>query len=189
MKFKNIKYTFFLLCAVAVLASCNNDDDYTAPVVVGPTCTDGIMNGDETSIDCGGTTCAPCEDAMEPVATDFTGTYAQVDFMGRPGINTVLSADGDIKNSHNMSIPSEMQATFQAAFEARLEAYHDVYATILGADPAAVNFEPNILGDILNGPTDDGYTNNPVTASVLTTYLLRISMAVAVLQIMKVQSD
>lgn len=176
MKFKNIKYTFLSLCAVAALASCNNDDD--TPVVITPTCNDGIMNGDETGVDCGGT-CAPCEDAMQPTMPDFTGTYAQVDFMGRPGINTVLSADGDIKNSHNMSIPSEMQATFQAAFEARLEAYHDVYANILGADPAAVNYEPNILGDILNGPSDDGYTNNPVSATVLTTVLSNDVLEVA----------
>jgi hypothetical protein len=37
-------------------------EDYT--VVIGggsgPTCSDGIQNGDETGIDCGGTICAPC---------------------------------------------------------------------------------------------------------------------------------
>lgn len=153
MKFKNIKYTFLSLLAVTALASCSDDDDNT-PVVITPTCDDGIMNGDETGVDCGGT-CTPCEDAMEPEAPDFTGTYAQVDFMGRPGINTVLSADGDIKDSHNMSIPSEMAATFQADFEARLEAYHDVYANILGADPNDVNYEVNILG--LDAPTLTGY--------------------------------
>ncbi|WP_419211894.1 DUF4331 family protein [Maribacter sp. X9] len=173
MKLKNIKYTLMSICTLVVLASCNNDDD--TPAIAAAICSDGIMNGDETGIDCGGT-CGPCEDAMEP---NFTGTYAQVDFMGRPGINTVLSADGDIKNDHNMSIPSEMGAKFQAAFEARLEAYHDVYAAILGADPAVVNFEPNILGDILNGPSDDGYTNNPVTATVLTTVLANDVLEVA----------
>jgi endoglucanase len=26
----------------------------------GPTCSDGIMNGDETGVDCGGTSCSPC---------------------------------------------------------------------------------------------------------------------------------
>ncbi len=179
MKLKNIKYTFFALCAVAAIASCNNDDD--AQIVdVMPTCTDGIMNGDETGVDCGGTTCQPCDDGVTPpMMPDFSGTYAQVDYMGRPGINTVLSADGTIKDLHNMSIPSEMEATFQADFEARLEAYHDVYANILGADPAAVNFEPNILGDILNGPMDDGFTNNPVSATVLTTVLSNDVLEVA----------
>ena len=29
-------------------------------VATGPTCSDGIMNGDETGVDCGGTSCSPC---------------------------------------------------------------------------------------------------------------------------------
>jgi hypothetical protein len=33
-----------------------------------PTCTDGIQNGDETGIDCGGSTCAPC--TVDPTCTD-----------------------------------------------------------------------------------------------------------------------
>ena len=176
MNIKNIKYTVMSLCAIVALASCNNDDD--APNMVLATCSDGIMNGDETGVDCGGT-CTPCEDAMMPTPLDFSGTYAQVDFMGRPGINTVLSADGTIKEMHNASIPSEMEGKFQAAFEARLEAYHDVYANILGADPAAVNYQPNILGDILNGPENDGFTNNPVSATLLTTVLANDVLEVA----------
>ncbi|NHF61044.1 DUF4331 domain-containing protein [Flavobacteriaceae bacterium TP-CH-4] len=117
------------------------------------TCSDGIMNGNETGVDCGGS-CTPCENGMgmEP---DFSGTYTQVDFMGRPGINTVLSADDATKDAHNNAIPSEMAAMFQASFEARLEAYHDVYAELLGLDPMDVNYENNILG--LDAATLTGY--------------------------------
>jgi len=146
MKFINKKYTLMSLCVVVALASCNNDDD--TPAMAAAICSDGIMNGDETGVDCGGP-CGPCEDAMqpmEPAGPDFSGTYAQVDFMGRPGINTVLSADGDIKDRHNMSIPSEMAAEFQVSFETRLEQYYDVYAGLLGIDPADLNYENNILG-------------------------------------------
>ncbi len=156
MKLDTIKYIFLSCCAVAVLASCNNDDDQVA--MNEPTCTDGIMNGDETGVDCGGTTCQPCEDGVTPpmeTMPDFSGTFVQVDFMGRPGINTVLSADGTIKDAHNLAIPSEIGAIFQADFEARLEAYHDVYAGLLGADPADVNYENNILG--LDAATLTGY--------------------------------
>ncbi|MEM7086677.1 MAG: M43 family zinc metalloprotease, partial [Bacteroidota bacterium] len=32
-----------------------------------PTCTDGVQNGDETGVDCGGSTCAPCP---EPTCSD-----------------------------------------------------------------------------------------------------------------------
>ncbi len=48
-----------------------------------------------------------------------------------------------------------MGAVFQAAFEARLEAYHDVYANLLGLDPADVDYEDNILG--LDAATLTGY--------------------------------
>ena len=96
---------------------------------------------------------------MEPDTIDFSGTYAQVDHMGRPGINTVLSFDmegqASVKDAQNVTIPSEMGAMFQAGFEARLEQYHDVYANLLGADPADVNYENNILG--LDAATLTGY--------------------------------
>ncbi len=94
------------------------------------------------------------EEEME-VSLDFSGTYSQVDFMGRPGINTVLSADDATKDEHNLAIPSEMGATFQTRFEDRLEQYHDVYANLLGLDPEDVNYENNILG--LDAPTLTGY--------------------------------
>ena len=152
MKSQKIKYTFMALFALVVMGACNKDDNGTAPLPMA-TCTDGIQNGDETGMDCGGSACQHCEtQMMEP---DFSGTYSQVDFMGRPGINTVLSADGTTKDAHNISIPSEMGATFQAGFEARLEQYHDVYADLLGLDPMDVNYENNILG--LDAATLTGY--------------------------------
>lgn len=146
----NIKYMLLSFLTLGLICSCSDDDP--APVVMLPSCTDGIMNGDETGIDCGGSNCQACEDAMMPL--DFTGTYAQIDFMGRPGINTVFGTD-DNKDAQNMAIPSEMAAAFQPAYEARLEAYHDVYANLLGLDPAEVNYENNILG--LDAPTLTGY--------------------------------
>ena len=146
----NIKYTLLSLFALALVVSCSDDDN--GPVAVLPTCSDGIMNGDETGLDCGGTTCSPCEEAM--MNPDFTGIYAQIDFMGRPGINTVFGVDAT-KDAQNIAIPSEMGAIFQAGYEARLEAYHDVYAGLLGLDPTAVNYENNILG--LDAPTLTGY--------------------------------
>ncbi|PKB44757.1 hypothetical protein AX016_2979 [Cellulophaga sp. RHA19] len=118
MKLYNIKHLALVFGAALTIASCSDDDN-------------GDMN-------------------MEPEATDFSGTYTQVDHMGRPGINTVLSYDIDgqpsVKDAQNVTVPSEMGAMFQAGFEARLEQYHDVYANLLGADPADVNYENNILG-------------------------------------------
>lgn len=118
-----IKYVLLVFMLVGFATACSNDDE-------------AMMNDDDMMMD----------DDMMGMDPDFSGTFAQVDFMGRPGINTVLSADGSIKDAHNMAIPSEMTAIFQADFEARLEQYHDVYAMKLGLDPADVNYENNILG-------------------------------------------
>ncbi len=54
----------YLLCmaifSLMVITSCSNDDDMD-DIVDTPTCNDGIMNGDETGVDCGGS-CDPCEE-------------------------------------------------------------------------------------------------------------------------------
>ncbi|TVZ10352.1 hypothetical protein JM80_2890 [Cellulophaga sp. RHA_52] len=127
MKLYNIKHLALAFGAALTIASCSDDD-----------------NGDMQ---------------MEPEMNDFSGTYTQVDHMGRPGINTVLSYDvegqASVKDAQNVTVPSEMGAMFQAGFEARLEQYHDVYANLLGADPADVNYENNILG--LDAATLTGY--------------------------------
>lgn len=161
MKLHTLKYMLVSFCALSIVVACSDDDN-------GPT----VMPEPD-----------PMPEGMDPDPMeedpDFTGTYSQVDFMGRPGINTVLSPDADVKNDHNVSIPSEMEAKFQPVFEAQLEGLHDVYANLLGLDPEAVNYEPNILGDILNGPENDGTMENPVTAAVLTGVLANDVLEVA----------
>ncbi|MDC6384778.1 DUF4331 domain-containing protein [Flagellimonas taeanensis] len=121
MKLRKAIYISAMAISLGWVVGCSNDDN--AP----------YMNDD---------------DGM--MGVDFSGTYAQVDHLGRPGINTTLSFDmegeASIKDAHNTTIPSEMTANFQAGFQARLEQYHDVYALKLGLDPAAVDYENNILG-------------------------------------------
>ncbi len=58
--FKNTMYLCSLAMGIALVSSCSNDDDFMPPEEM-VTCTDGIMNGDETGVDCGGS-CQPCED-------------------------------------------------------------------------------------------------------------------------------
>src|SRR5688572_24679607 len=48
-----------LLAAIA-LGACVVDEVTFQPGASGETCTDGIQNGGETSVDCGGGGCAPC---------------------------------------------------------------------------------------------------------------------------------
>ncbi|MEH6682070.1 MAG: hypothetical protein V7724_16110 [Sediminicola sp.] len=51
-----------MACLLVLIASCKDDDDNSMVDV--PTCSDGIMNGDETGVDCGGS-CDDCEPGME----------------------------------------------------------------------------------------------------------------------------
>lgn len=135
MKIYKFKLVFIAICASLLFVQC--DDDENGNVIVQETCDDGIQNGDEEGIDCGGSACAACVDAL-----DFSGTYVQEDIMGRPGINTVFSGTEALKNGFNNSIVSD-RMSFQDDFEARLELYHDVYGDALGVD---IDYETNILG-------------------------------------------
>ena len=171
MKLHTLKYTLLSLGALTLVTACNNDDN--GDDVLSPTCSDGIMNGEETGVDCGGSSCDPCDTA----SLDFTGVYSQVDYMGRPGINTVLSGDDATKNAHNLSIPSEGVANFQPAFQARLEGLHAAYGAqyennILNLDAATLTtvLAADVLDIAANGPTtyfnpgeDNDGDDNPLT--------------------------
>ena len=60
MKTKIFKITMLFLAATAlVFTSCSGDDNDPAPPPAQATCDDGIQNGDETGVDCGGS-CTAC---------------------------------------------------------------------------------------------------------------------------------
>ncbi|MBI9041055.1 MAG: hypothetical protein JEY78_06645 [Lutibacter sp.] len=66
MKKQFLKLMILIVSATFVI-SCGSDDN-TDPIM---TCGDGIQNGDETGIDCGGSTCEPCA-ANTTLAGDVT---------------------------------------------------------------------------------------------------------------------
>lgn len=76
-----MKKIVFALALVGgfIFTSCNSDDDG-----VEPTCSDGMMNGVETGVDCGGS-CTPCETAIENPATYVFARNAEstVSFSGQ----------------------------------------------------------------------------------------------------------
>ena len=53
---KSIFYLAMLMGAL-FMASCSDDDDGMVDATPDATCDDGIMNGDETGVDCGGSIC------------------------------------------------------------------------------------------------------------------------------------
>lgn len=94
-----------------LVMSCSNDDD--------------IVNID------------PGNDDGGELVANFEGVFVQEDQAGRPGINTVFSANGDIEDAFNVTIPSEMTAIFQQGFENQLAGLHAAFG---------VEYENNILG-------------------------------------------
>ena len=81
--------------------SHNYDPIATIPTVLCLTCSDGIMNGDETGLDCGGALCIPCTSCLSGGIT-FT-TQSQVDSFPilYPGCVVI---DGDVLTSYGSNI-------------------------------------------------------------------------------------
>ncbi|MFK7908603.1 MAG: S8 family serine peptidase, partial [Chitinophagales bacterium] len=55
-------------------------EDYTVNITAAPTCTDGVQNGDETGVDCGGS-CAPCDDGNDNEYCDSYGDDSSFEFI------------------------------------------------------------------------------------------------------------
>lgn len=70
-----------------------------------PTCDDGIMNGDETGIDCGGTDCTPCPCYNSPLTLQITfDQYPQeTSWDIRNSSNAVLQSGGPYSNQSSGS--------------------------------------------------------------------------------------
>ena len=57
-----------------------------------PTCTDGIQNGDETGVDCGGSSCAPCQTG--PQYCDSQGNSVSDEYISRVQVGSINNASG-----------------------------------------------------------------------------------------------
>ena len=75
---KKVLFTLMLtLTTVAFFVSCKSDDDNTTVA----TCDDGIQNGDETGVDCGGSACEPCvANLLNGEVTEATVLDATVEY-------------------------------------------------------------------------------------------------------------
>jgi hypothetical protein len=118
-----------------------------------------------------------------PMAINFSGTYAQEDQMGRPGIATVFPTTAAQENSFNVTIPSQMGTAFQADFEAKLNGLHAAFGVqyennILGLDAATLT--TILASDVLQVATDvptsyfDG--TNLLTGRAMTDDVIDISL-------------
>lgn len=104
--FKSIFIYGMLALCLALVVSCDDEENLTTAKNLA-TCTDGIMNGDETGIDCGGA-CAPCEEGME------LGRRAE--------LYVTNNANGDITK---YSVTGDSATTYKTASEAAEGIYFD----------------------------------------------------------------
>lgn len=146
---KQYKLIAFLIFFSFLFIQCN-DDNESGRAIYQDQCNDGIQNGDETGIDCGGSNCPPCEEADL-----FAGEYEQVDQMGRPGINMLMNRI-ELRDSLNNVEPHKMQALFKNVFKERLMKMDTSYTTnVLGldADQFANLFSSDVLWVAATGNT------------------------------------
>lgn len=151
---KLIKLLLFLGIST-LFVGCYDEDNFGKPIFQ-DRCSDGIQNGDETGIDCGGSECEPCS-----VESEFAGTYRQVDQMGRPAVNFLFNVEGR-RDSLNLTIPSQMGNKFMQVFENRIKELDTSYTSnVLGlnAQQMARIFSQDVLWVSEYGPTS--YYNGP----------------------------
>ena len=144
MALLNLKL-WWIVPVMALLIACEDADDFNN-VIEQISCTDGIQNGDETGVDCGGS-CTPCIDGL-----DFSGVYIQQDVAGRPGINTVFNLNGplqDVFNTTEVSMRSSQDTiigtsdlTFPQIFKDNIDLYFVGYPL----NEAPTSFQTNVLG-------------------------------------------
>ena len=149
---RNFNYYLKILSLVGLtlfFVQCS-DDEFGKPIFQ-DRCSDGVQNGDETGVDCGGSECPPCTEA-----TDFEGVYRLQDQMGRPAVNLLFNKDG-YRDSLNITLPYLMQDKFQHIFEEKIKSMDTTYTTnVLGldAETMATIFSKDVLWVANSGPTN-----------------------------------
>ncbi len=89
---KKFLLSSFVIAAL-VLTSCSKDD---SPDPVAATCNDGVQNGDETGVDCGGSACEPCAVQAEKdgiIASQDDPDLDPLDLKGDVTADVCLTAD------------------------------------------------------------------------------------------------
>jgi hypothetical protein len=139
-KMKPFKLNVFVVLMLSALmfVQCKDDDD-NGNVIDLISCDDGIQNGDEDGIDCGGSICPPCQGDQ----LNFDGNFVQEDIAGRPGVNILFGITDLSKNNFNVS-EVDNRTIFQEEFQEVLENYYDIYAISLDIPVDSINYEINI---------------------------------------------
>ncbi len=114
MKTKTLKFLIMITAvATLTLVGCSGDDNNPDPpgnVGGAPTCTDGIQNGDEEGIDCGGS----CPNECTPVeGTDLSGSITE-DRTLDASVSYILTGTLSVESGVTLTIPAGTTITSES---------------------------------------------------------------------------
>lgn len=137
---KSIIYLAILASALFA-ASCSDDDDAMVDVTPDATCEDGVMNGDETGVDCGGSFCEPCGEGMTVLGrrTDLFVTNNDNGNISRYSVtgDSLVTFMTTTTAAEGIYFDATTDVVFQASRSAlQLEAFADV-STLMDGDAVA----------------------------------------------------
>ncbi|ASV29107.1 DUF4856 domain-containing protein [Maribacter cobaltidurans] len=114
------KFTYSLMLFTGIFfISCSSDDDGIDIT----TCADGVMNGDETGVDCGGS-CAPCETAIEN-PTNYVFTRDGQNTVSFDGQTTRIKMGQELLSTFNVPTNSLQKLTGMFAHEEGADDFED----------------------------------------------------------------
>ena len=126
---KKVLFTCMLTLATgAFITSCSSDDDSGTSA----TCTDGIQNGNETGVDCGGS-CTPCTDAtLSGDVTEDTTLDASLEYQ--------LTGAYVVKSGASLTIPAgtTIKATGGTAAYIAVERGAQIFINGTSANPVVM---------------------------------------------------
>ena len=143
---KILQLSLFTLC-FSFLISCSDDDDDLMEEVA--TCSDGIMNGTETGVDCGGTMCEPCATAVVPGR--------------RTELYITSTADGNITK---YSVTGDSTVTFTTPSTAAEGIFYDAGSDLL-IQASRSNLQLEAYSDISTYSADASLTTSFTSAAEL----------------------
>lgn len=140
---KSIFYLAMLMGAL-FMASCSDDDDGMVDVTPDATCDDGIMNGDETGVDCGGSMCEPCGDGMTVLGrrTDLFVTNNDNGNISRYSVtgDSLVTLMTTTTAAEGIYFDASADVVYQASRSAlQLEAFADV-STLMDGDAITASY-------------------------------------------------
>jgi hypothetical protein len=145
---KNLTFTLLIISGL-VFTSCNSDDDTSPEEMV--TCTDGVQNGNETGVDCGGSACSPCATAVQIPAT-YVFTREGSSTVSFSGQTTRLFMANEILSTFKDPTATDMQIQSMFAHAEGADDFSDVDLN---------DSDKNVKGK--TAASFDYFANDPIT--------------------------